>query len=120
MEDLLKHIKQQAESHRIQPSQQAWERVEHRLHEQPKGMVRRLSLRYWAAAASVLGLAIISALMLFRPGNSVLSESSAAAEMQFAPEWEVLDTSDTDGVALMAVDYTRFLEQHHPEMLRDF
>lgn len=120
MEDQFKHIREQAESFRMQPPQQAWERVERRLDQQPKGMVRPLSLRHWAAAASVLGLVAIAALLLFRPDQSTQMESVAAMEMQQAPELEMLDTGDTDGVALMALDFTRFLEQHHPEMMRDF
>lgn len=120
MEDQLKHIKEQAESYRAQPSQQAWERVERRLDEQPKGVVRRMSFQYWAAAASVLGLVAIAALLLFRPGRSAQMESTAVMEIQQAPELEVLDVANTDGVALMAVEYTRFLERHHPEMMRDF
>ncbi|HRF39984.1 MAG TPA: hypothetical protein PK198_14435 [Saprospiraceae bacterium] len=121
MEDQLKHIKQQAESYRMQPSQQAWERLERRLGEQPKSaVVRRLSLRHWAAAASVLGMAAIAALLLLRPDNSAQPESAAVMEMQQAPELEMLDMTNTDEVALMAVNYTRFLERNHPEMMRDF
>lgn len=120
MEDQLKHIKEQADSYRIQPSQQAWERVEHRLDQQPQVQVRRLSLRHWAAAASVLGLVAIAALLLFRPDQGTQMEAVATMETQQPPELEMLNTANTDGVALMALDFTRYLEQNHPEMMRDF
>lgn len=120
MEDQLKHIKEQAESYRVQPSQQAWERLERRLDEQPSAVIRRLSLRHWAAAASVMGLVAIAALLLFRPGQSAGPEAASIMETYSAPELELLNPSDTDGVALMAVEYTRFLEHNHPEMMRDF
>lgn len=120
MENQLKHIKKQAESFRMQPSQEAWDRLEQRLDQQPKGIVRHLSLRHWAAAASVMGLVAVAALLLFRPGQSAQMESGAVMERQQAPELEMLDVTNTDEVALMAVDYTRFLERNHPEMMRDF
>jgi len=120
MEDQLKHIREQAESFRMQPSHEAWERVERRLDQQPKGLVRRLSFRHWAAAASVLGLAAIAALLLLRPDQGTQMESAAVMETQQAPELEMLNPADTDGVALMAIDFTRFLEHNHPEMMRDF
>lgn len=109
------HIRQEAEQHRISPRASAWQRLRRRLDKAPASHVQRLPLRAWAMAAAIAGLVAVTTWQLYhatRQDNRALHYAHQPMEM------ETLNPQDADTVARMAMDFTRYLEKHHPEMLR--
>ncbi len=110
--DTWKNIQDQSNGFRMKPSEAAWRRVRQRL-DGKKHRVVRLHAGAWAMAASILGLVIVTALLIYQRQHN--------APTAFAPrQMETLNPADTDAVAGMALDFTRYLEQNHPDMMQGF
>ncbi len=113
--DMWHHIRQEAEQYRISPNASAWQRLRRRLDKVPTRHVRLLPLPTWAMAAAIAGLIAIAAWQLYhtnRQDNRTLHYAHQPMKM------EMLNRQDADTVARMAIDFTHYLEEHYPEMLR--
>ncbi len=115
MDNTWKNIQNKSKVFRMKPSEDAWNRVSRRLDNKER-RVLRLHAGAWAVAASILGLVAITGLWLYRAHVQSKSEFT----MHTPAGLELLNPADTDAVASMALDFTRYLEQKHPEMMQDF
>ncbi len=113
--DMWSQIKQEAEQYQIHPRASVWQRLRRRLDKAPTHRQRLHALRLWAVAASITVLAAIAAWQLYQ---ATRPKDTPAVHLAHRPlEMEMLNRQDTDAVARMAMDFTRYLEKHHPEML---
>lgn len=110
MEDNWNNIRDLSENYRPQPPAHAWNRVRNKLDRQ-KGIVRRINRSMLALAASVVALLVVISLL-----TGVWEFSGTARHLSNTPpaSMEMINLSDTDAVARMAIDYTNYLHERYP------
>lgn len=92
---------------KAQPSGEAWNRVQTRLQNKQKPSIL-MSTWMKVAAAALLVLGIAGTLYWNQP-------SPADANPIFT--LEALNAEEVDQVAVMALDFTKYIEIHHPDMV---
>lgn len=113
MEDILKKIREESGSFRMQPSSKAWDRVRHKF-DKKRGRIVRMRPAAWAVAASAVGVVAIAALLWYQSYSNLQQD---VAHSPSPDQLETLDPAEMDGVAQMAVDYSEYLRQNRPEWL---
>jgi len=98
-------IGETARNYSIEPSAQAWQKVEERLHSEPHPQKKQRP--FFRAAAAILILAVAGTLYW----NNVKERERAQAFTL-----ELVNPEDVDQVALMALDFRKYLEIHHPTL----
>lgn len=114
MEDNWNNLRDLSENYRPQPPAPAWNRVRDKLDRQ-KGTVRRINRSMLALAASVVGLLVVISLL-----TGVWEFSGTARHLSNTPpaSMETINPTDTDAVARMAIDYTRYIHDHYPSWMK--
>lgn len=92
---------------KAQPSKEGWNRVQIRLQNKQKPIILMSTwLKVAAAALLVLGIA-----------GTLYWNQSVPTEAESTFTLEALNSEEVDQVAVMALDFTKYIESHHPELV---
>lgn len=99
-------IGETSRNYKAQPSPEAWDRVQSRLQNHQKPVIKLRIL--WQAAAAVLCVFGAAGILYWDQSRPMLAEPVFTLE--------ALNSNQVDQVAVMALDFRKFLEAHHPDL----